>query len=139
MSDRQNDVLAAIDGALDDWTVSGDAMRWQPPGVERQTILDAAGVELADWQRNFLASFEAVGHAALQVGHRSGERFAEASRSAAHQIAETAGIPPWVLGFGEPPEPPTPEEFRRRALEHRQNRGTGPVERRQRLPRNHQR
>lgn len=31
MSDRQNDVLAAIDGALDDWTVSGDAMRWQPP------------------------------------------------------------------------------------------------------------
>lgn len=31
MSDRQNHVLAAIDGALDDWTVSGDAMRWQPP------------------------------------------------------------------------------------------------------------
>lgn len=30
MSDRQNDVLAAIDGALDDWTVSGDAMRWSP-------------------------------------------------------------------------------------------------------------
>lgn len=37
-------------------------------------------------------------------------------------------------------EPPlTAEEFRARALEHRQNRGTGPAERRQRLPRNHQR
>lgn len=36
MSDRQNDVLAAIDGALDDWTVSGDAMRWQPPEAERE-------------------------------------------------------------------------------------------------------
>lgn len=23
-------VLAAIDGALDDWSVSGDAMRWSP-------------------------------------------------------------------------------------------------------------
>lgn len=38
------------------------------------------------------------------------------------------------------PEPPvTGEEFRRRALEHRQNRGTGPAERRQRFPRDHQR
>lgn len=28
--DRTDAVLAAIDGALDDWSVSGDAMRWTP-------------------------------------------------------------------------------------------------------------
>lgn len=38
-----------------------------------------------------------------------------------------------------PEEPVTVQEFRRRALEHQQNRGTGPVERCHRLPRNHQR
>lgn len=39
MSDdtRLNHVLDAIDGALDDWSVSGDAMRWSPdPEPERQ-------------------------------------------------------------------------------------------------------
>jgi hypothetical protein len=34
-------------------------------------------------------------------------------------------------------EPLTGEEFRRRALEHQQQRGTGPAERRQRYPRDH--
>lgn len=29
--DRVDHVIAAIDGALSDWSVSGDAMRWQPP------------------------------------------------------------------------------------------------------------
>lgn len=42
MSDRMDDVLAAIDetlaGADDDWTVSGDAMRWTPP--EQQEASD---------------------------------------------------------------------------------------------------
>lgn len=42
-----------------------------------------------------------------------------------------------TAAFGR--EPLTGEEFRRHALEHVQNRGTGPAERRQRLPRNHQR
>lgn len=37
MSDRQIDVLASIDGALDDWTEGDDAMRWQPPGSTELT------------------------------------------------------------------------------------------------------
>jgi hypothetical protein len=46
--------------------------------------------------------------------------------------------PGHMEALGAECEPPlTADEFRARALEHRQNRGTGPAERRQRLPRHH--
>ena len=39
----ENPVVAAIDGATSDWTVSGDAMRWTPEGArEGPPGLDAA-------------------------------------------------------------------------------------------------
>lgn len=43
MTDRTGHVLAAIDGALEDWSVSCDAMRWQPDdGFPRGLMLGAA-------------------------------------------------------------------------------------------------
>jgi hypothetical protein len=36
--DRTQHVLDAIDGALEDWSVSGDAMRWTPEPQEVQPI-----------------------------------------------------------------------------------------------------
>lgn len=42
-----------------------------------------------------------------------------------------------AVHLGDYDAPPTPEIFRARALEHRQNRGTGPAPRRQRRPRDH--
>lgn len=67
MSDRMDDVLAAIDGALDDWTVSGDAMRWQPPQEPTESRTSDAEKSLlqfgqvwANMARNF---YGAVGDA----------------------------------------------------------------------------
>lgn len=213
MSDHQNDVLAAIDGALDDWTVSGDAMRWQPPErelpkrpVDRYTMGRAShhnppsiavpmrnGAQTADahaagseqaYRESFAGQVEAL-HERFNDSVRAmaerlgmtvealqtlGEALANtgtAARAFAFQgatgtlptfdeaqvmlcnvadpasptLAELdAGIPIATVGPGgfvevsltvfprtDPrPEPATPEEFRRRALEHQQNRGTGP-------------
>lgn len=47
MSDRMDDVLAsidqALDGADDDWTVSGDAMRWRDPETRASEAEDHEG------------------------------------------------------------------------------------------------
>lgn len=36
MNSSENPVTAAIDGAIGDWSMSGDAMRWSPELAEQQ-------------------------------------------------------------------------------------------------------
>jgi len=38
MADRTDHVLDLIDSALDDWSVSGDAMRWAPDPTPTQWL-----------------------------------------------------------------------------------------------------
>ncbi len=45
MTDRTSEVIEAIDGALSDWSTSGDAMRWVPP--EGRTAEHAEPVTVA--------------------------------------------------------------------------------------------
>lgn len=49
MDDRTQHVIDAIDGALDDWSVSGDAMRWTPeqPGPAAPLHLPASRIFFA--------------------------------------------------------------------------------------------
>lgn len=51
MTERTQHVLDAIDGALDDWTVGPDAMRWtaepEPPPITVTITADTSGFERA--------------------------------------------------------------------------------------------
>lgn len=49
MSASADEVLDAIDGALDDWGVSGDAMRWVPPDERTERL----GDDLVDFGREW--------------------------------------------------------------------------------------
>jgi hypothetical protein len=154
MSDRQNDVLAAIDGALDDWTVSGDAMRWQPPGTERE--LPKRPVDRNTMGRssyhNPLAGSDLPGDRTVTVRLNISIRpLVEAARRAEESVrqleAALARVPASAREWnshlamageavdlfrryypdrGEVREELTGDDFRIRALEHQQNRGAGP-------------
>lgn len=128
---RTDHVLAAIDGALKDWSVGPDAMRWapEPPARGKPTSLvlhprvpehpgawhvlaDRHGqVLLVDWavlERSLRGVFTAMAEAAQQaceVFRRLGESLAEAGH---HPV--------------QPPSSP-----QRRALWLRQHRNTGPA------------
>lgn len=66
----RSDILATIDGAIEDWQVSGDAMRWTPEAPEPAPALSAA--ETPAWRRfqaNDLGGRQmAVHRAALAYG-----------------------------------------------------------------------
>lgn len=184
MSDRIESVLAsidqALDGADDDWDVSGDAMRWTPPGqepynpprrpVDRYTMTTPT----QSWSMTVPVTYTYVNHEAIDdlfgidaddprheiqaginqmhqdLADRLGcpvSQVRSFTEYLGHQISAASDMTPGeaeeqLLRFIEannPPESPTPEELRRRALEHQQNRNTGPQARRQRLPREHRR
>lgn len=74
-----------------------------------------------------LAARRSMQFAAIQIADAGHLSVAEAEEAFLHAL----GAPPPA------PEPATGDEFRRRALEARQNRGTGPAPRRRRQPRDH--
>lgn len=51
MTDRTSEVIEAIDGALSDWSTSGDAMRWVPPEGRTEPPVEPAQVLwlMDDW------------------------------------------------------------------------------------------
>lgn len=118
MTDRMDDVLASIDAALDgaddDWTVSGDAMRWAPPEAERETPKRPV-------DRYTIGRSSYHNPPSMAVPMRNGAQTADAWAEAWERANEP---------------PPTGEEFRRRALEARRNRNTGPTRRDNRRWRN---
>lgn len=136
MSDRQNDVLAAIDagvtiGILDE----NGRVHTEAPAVS----------ELEWFQRSLMTRGECA-RALAQMPARvaSVREAAQEWEDAYEQMRAATLLTPEQLGpllnrlhdMGNA-LPESGEDFRRRALEARQNRGTGPAERRQRLPRNH--
>lgn len=106
MSRDTDDVLALIDGALEDWSTSGDAMRWTPeaPVVPRlrfePPVLTEA--DLARVRAGFRAFADSLSALAPTI-RRLTEKFRE--------------------GGLIPDEPDDPRE---RALAARRNRNTGP-------------
>jgi hypothetical protein len=82
VSDRQKEVLssidAALDGALDDWSVSGDAMRWNPDGEEpcTCTIAEPCGQHIPYRPDSFAADLARLGDATREIGRAIAEQFA---------------------------------------------------------------
>lgn len=143
--DRTRHVLDAIDGALEDWSVSADAMRWSPePEVEprpsgpswRPTLVPP---EIAvDWspRQNGRASWH---NPAAPIHHVAWPAAIEAWDEALRRAMETVGQPfaqeriaEFAATLADLQPPPTtddaePEAARARALRMRQQRGTGPA------------
>ncbi len=153
MSDRTQHVIDAIDGALDDWDVSGDAMRWRPEPEPEPTRLTwqptLVPPEITiDWRpasppRNHVhthVSFHATAGAAVAHGEalrRAAEMMSmhfprEAARWAIAALAEADTGPP-------PQDDSETETPRTCALRLRRERGTGPDRQvqHQRRPRRH--
>jgi hypothetical protein len=147
-------VLASIDGALGDYSVSGDAMRWTPGDPEA----------LPEWQPlgrgAFVPSFAdavcAASDVALaeqrvrvvfRVDEGALERFRETCRQAGARFADLVeALNPVMQKLGEvfaqlrPPGVPPPPALRATdprayALALRQSRGTGPDRQVQHRPR----
>jgi hypothetical protein len=84
VSDRQNDVLNAIDtaldGALDDLTVSGDAMRWNPDGEEpcTCTVAEPCGQHIPLPPDSFAADMQRLSDAFRELGRTVRDEFARA-------------------------------------------------------------
>lgn len=76
------DVLSLIDAAIDDWTLSGDAMRWSPPrppepNWDQPAVVRAVGFRyLTDVQG--MDGYAAAAYGAMQlrqIGRSVGEAF----------------------------------------------------------------
>lgn len=78
-------VIDAIDNALDDWQVSGDAMRWTPdPPPASPTLPSAATVFLTVDLRPFVAAIEGIAKAAARLGPVL-NRYAQINREIARE------------------------------------------------------
>jgi hypothetical protein len=145
-------ILASIDGALGDDTVSGDAMRWtpDPPPVHSPLIWWLGVSELA------VAEAIEAGRAAeraervravFRVDEEALERFRETCRQIGQSFADLVeALNPVMQKLGEtlaqlrPPGSPPPPALRTTdprayALALRQHRGTGPDRQVQHKPR----
>lgn len=116
--DRAQHVIDAIDGALHDWAVSDDAMRWTP---SPSTTPDPPGVVLAQMvaaQEIARRVFEQLGEA-LRPIIEWGERVAAELGVGGVEFAE------YLRSTGLAPRP-TPADPWARALQLRRQRNTGP-------------
>lgn len=137
--DRTQHVLDAIDGALDDWSVSGDAMRWSPEPKPRPqaTLVMPTGLRVIpapDWRPPPLPDVEALGSAFFRYLASSYadalnrmvipmREFGQAVRAASDTLA------PVLERIREEPEPDLPPDrtdVRAHALWRAQHRHTGP-------------
>jgi hypothetical protein len=154
-SDRTDHVLAAIDGALLDWSVSGDAMRWAPEPEQVDTVGPCYAEDLSPGQvaaarvdrllatrrggtpREMVVVFEPDTEVLDRMVAAWGEiadgaaralaPLAEAFTQATAQAGEViAGIRDSLREGGALPKQP-PADPRAHALWLRQHRGTGPV------------
>lgn len=150
--DDTQHVLDLIDGALDDWEVSGDAMRWRPPeaepvegGIGLDAMAASIGARVAVRpSRDFAMYFGptgspppttprqavALGYAVVQALH---DETAQALEHYGRQIAALSATPEgpiirdlrlWHDAVEAESEPA--EDPRERALRLRQQRNTGP-------------
>jgi hypothetical protein len=140
---RIDDLLAGMD---DDWAVSGDAMRWQPPGerelpkrpVDRYTMGRASYHNPR--QRTVTVRLNFSVRPLIEAAARAEESVRQLEASLARIPASVRERNSHLAMAGEAldlfrryypdqrgaHEEQTGDAFRRRALEHRQNRGTGP-------------
>jgi hypothetical protein len=126
------DVLQLIDDAIADYSVSDDAMRWNPTLAARQNgkatlaqfVQHQLQVELMPWQREILSTTHEQQRAALlalcrDLGLSASQAFGaivEAINAVARQLQAAELMPP-----------PAPIDPMQRALEARRNRNTGPA------------
>lgn len=117
MSRDTGHVLDAIDGALLDYTVSGDAMRWtpQPPALGDRIIAPASatGEQLEAFARSASAVAESL------------RPMIDAFTQACLRVGEQLAAWQAVLDRRAPAAPPA-EDPRARALRAVQHRNTGP-------------
>lgn len=82
VSDRQDDVLnnidIALDGELDDFTVSGDAMRWNPDGEEHCTctVAEPCDQHIPYPPDSLAADLARLSDATRELGRAIAEQFA---------------------------------------------------------------
>lgn len=106
-----SDVLALIDGALDDWATSPDAMRWtSEPAESHWARIDRAVRDYAAYGQAFY----------LVIPRRSGH----AAWTAWQAEYDREPVPLTRVGISHEPEP---DPARQRALDARRNRNTGPA------------
>jgi hypothetical protein len=125
-------VLAAIDGALSDWTVSGDTMRWTPgPPTPVVSVAPSPFVpdpHLAMLGERFVRAFQQAAEAIGRAFQASDGAIERLSRALADLDEDN-----------DPHDEASAEDPRSRALRLLQHRGTGPDRDvvRQRRPRQH--
>lgn len=118
------DIIDSIDGALDDWQVSADAMRWTPESTSTAASRAAQrGLTGTSWMTTMH-----VEHVDLEL-LREIFRPAIAQVNAAFQQVKQAFHPAMTRDRYTlwPPAQDEPEDVRARALRLRQTRNTGPT------------
>ncbi|OHV46625.1 hypothetical protein BBK14_01900 [Parafrankia soli] len=95
-----DDIIGLIDGAIEDWTTSADAMRWRPPGAEEpapptppRVLFVINGVN-EPRPAITAADLEAMGERLREIGRAYTEmltRAWEAAAPALARIAQAAG------------------------------------------------
>lgn len=153
-ADRTQHVIDAIDGALDDWAVGPDAMRWTPEPADvsvqdsRPADIITRLLERSIWFEPARLTTEEHLDVLAEIGRRmaavasatmglarSFTVFAEAFDGARVQLADVEVIP--TVGFDEAAVCAADDSPRARALRLRRERNTGPSRdlTRQRRPR----
>jgi hypothetical protein len=130
-SDRTQHVIDAIDGALDDWSVSDDAMRWTPEPAPRP--VDPRGAVAA----RLVADPDAARRFFEQLGEAMRPLIEWADHAAAELGVHLDQLTKILQKVGALPDQPPTDDPRARALWLRQQRNTGPSRdlTRQRRPR----
>jgi hypothetical protein len=90
MSSGTDAVLASIDGALDDWRISGDAMRWNPALKDAReppplTPIPISGPAAASLMRGIQQCINAAGKIVLDAA-RTVQPFTQALARTAHRL-----------------------------------------------------
>lgn len=130
-----SDVLALIDGALDDWATSPDAMRWTSEPV-------VGVVRLPPWIDEIVAQHATYGQCYMFIPRRSGRHtlplfsielpaeppprvwLDETQQWVSESLWRAANPALQPFGISREPEP---DPARQRALDARRNRNTGPA------------
>lgn len=135
MDDRTQHVIDAIDGALDDWSVGPDAMRWtpEPAAVDEQprAIFSVTGGlrfppadtdpwAVDEWTDVSGLLAESFGVAFREAAESMARVMTPSSTEVERLMATLADLRPLAL------EEPDPEDARARALRLRRERNTGP-------------
>lgn len=91
--DKAPDIIDTIDGAIEDWTTSADAMRWRPPGAEEpapptppRVLFVINGVN-EPRPAITAADLEAMGERLREIGRAYTEMFTRAWEAAAPAFA----------------------------------------------------